>query len=111
MNRIHKDFLSTLGYLFLQYGRRDKAFTVFTALCKLFPDDVRLGLSLGYIHLLHEEYAPALQRADQFLYTDINADDEMIGLLLRSRALLGLGRKKEARAVSSRLIQQRQEAQ
>ncbi len=105
MNQTYKEFLSVLGYLYLQNGREDKAFTVFSALCEFFPDDVRLGLCLGYVQLLNGDFVPAVKRADQFLDSGIDADEKVMGQMIRSRALWGMGRKKEARVITGRLLQ------
>ncbi len=105
MNPTYKEFLWTLGYLYLQNGRQDKAFTMFNALCELYPDDAGLGLCLGYIQLLKGEFLPAIRRADKFLASGVDADEKRVGQMIRSRALWGIGRKKEARAITRRFIQ------
>lgn len=104
MRQIHKELLSVLGYLYLQNGNQEKAFTIFAALCELFPEDVKLGLCLGYIQVLRGDYSSAVRRADRFLGSETGPEETAMGLIIRGRALWGIGRRKEARAIIDRLF-------
>ena len=90
MNHNYKEFLSLLGYLYLQNGKQDKALIIFSALCELLPEDDRLGLCLGYVQLLKGDCRSAVERADQFLAAGQGRKETAMGRIIRNRALSGL---------------------
>ena len=101
MGESHKDFLSVLGYCFLQHGRFGDARTVFEALALLFPDDIRSRASLAYVQLRLNQPGLALDATDALLRLPLDARDRGFVRVIRGRALLALGRLDEARLASA----------
>ncbi len=91
------EFLSVLGFLYLQHGKARKAATVFETLQILQPNDLKVGQSLAYALVLTEKFDQALELADRWIAKTSDSQPEWKTLkIIRSRALFGLGREHDA---------------
>ena len=99
MNSESKDVLSLLGYLFLRHGKPQKAIAALEALEVADAGRPWVQRSLAYAYLQNGDFENSLAQVSKFL--DHDREDHG-ALLIRSRALWGLGRHDEAR----KLIQQ-----
>ncbi|MBF0103647.1 MAG: hypothetical protein HQK77_22335 [Desulfobacterales bacterium] len=93
MNDNHKDFLAILGYIYLQHGLFQKSLIIFKTMQLFFPNDAHAIKSLSYAYLMLNEYQNALTEIDK-----LNEHDKP-ALLIKSKALWGLGNVDESRIV------------
>lgn len=96
----HEDLLRLIGYLHLEHGSPEKAVVIFDALLALLPDDTQLRYSLVYA-LLRTANAEAAMQVIEASSGALRAGDTAAQLpplfhLLRSQALVQLGRLPEA---------------
>jgi predicted Zn-dependent protease len=87
------EYLTLLGYLYLRHGQAAQAVVALEAARVFRRDDRQLDRSLAYAYLSAKRFADCLAFVDRLRIRD---DRQMT--LMRSRALLGLGRQDEARA-------------
>jgi tetratricopeptide (TPR) repeat protein len=99
-----REFLSILGYFYLQNQKFDKAVVLFEALRELLPGDRLVAKSLCYAYLMTEQYTAALKIAEWVDSGQSPAEDGHIGLVLKSKSLWGVGRTDEARQLLNRFI-------
>ena len=101
-----KEFLTLLGFLYLRYGKWEKARVLFEALQLLYPADPYFARSLSYAYLNLEEYRSALKQAEKLLETarDMGVDEAETACFLKSRALWGLGDQEKARKCIAELL-------
>jgi tetratricopeptide (TPR) repeat protein len=92
-----KEFLTLLGYLYLRYGKWEKAVVIFEALHVLFPDEAYFSKALSFAYIRMEEYRKALDQAEKFLGAVSQNGEREIGHCLKSKALLGIGETEKAR--------------
>ena len=64
MTDASRDFLSLLGYVFLEHGQGEKAVTVFEALLALDPKDVATSRRLALAYLTSDRHADCLRHCD-----------------------------------------------
>lgn len=94
-----QDFLALLAYAYLRNGKAAKAVAVLEGLLVLRPGDAWARRSLAFAYLQSADYNRALALAvpsDPAAAPDPQLD------LVRSRALFGLGRRKEAAELARR---------
>ncbi len=97
-DRSVKDFLSVLGYLFLQNGKFARARKILLALHALHPDDPEVTRALMYGSFMAGFPAEALPLAEAYLAAPgLSERDRALGTLLSGRILWALDRKEEAR--------------
>ena len=97
-----REFLSLLGFVFLEHGQAEKAVTVFEALHALEPDGAATSQRLAHAYLLAGKHAECLRQADSHL-DRFPIDPELDAIrLVRGRALWNLGRQNEARRAAKR---------
>lgn len=106
MEERQQEALWMLGYLYLQHQRMLEALTVFRALAKLLPDDIRVRHSLAYAQLRTEQPRAALATLDAVV---LDPEPPAVSLL-RSQILWQLGRGDQARHHLQRFLNQRGEA-
>jgi len=97
MNESEKEFLTTLGYFFLQNNKPAKALIIFKALHELFPEDPYMMKAASYASLINGYYEDALLLVDKSIRGMASDREKEAGYLLKSKALWGLGRESEAR--------------
>lgn len=93
INEKHKDYLFILGYLYIKNHQLEKAIIVYKALWHLFPESESPPFCLSYLHLHTRQFESALYYAEAYL----SHKNTSLGFLLKSQALLHLGRNFEAR--------------
>jgi len=107
----HEDLLRLIGYLHLEHGSPEKAVVVFDALLALLPDDMQLRYSLISALLRTENAEAAMQIIEAGSGTDRSGDmgsqPPPLFHLLRSQALVQLGRLPEAARSMRIFIRQR----
>ncbi len=109
-----EDLLRLIGFLQLEHGSPEKAVTVFDALLAMRPDDMQLRFSLTLSLLRIGDGAGALQVIEDTAYLhSAQAPQEPVPLfhLLRSQALVQLGRLPEAARSMRIFIRQRRSEQ
>jgi tetratricopeptide (TPR) repeat protein len=87
------ELLSLLGYLYLRYGRLDKAVALFEALLVMDPMNSHAAQSLACAHLRRGRPDVALRHLDRLLD---EGDFSALTYLLRGQALSRIGRREEA---------------
>ncbi|MEO1525605.1 MAG: hypothetical protein AAFX06_09215 [Planctomycetota bacterium] len=88
-----QEFLSLLGYLYLQNGKATKAIIVLEGLRVLSPLNETSNGATAYAHELAGNHAEALHRIQSLSV----AERSTVAMrLVESRAYWGLGRKQEA---------------
>jgi tetratricopeptide (TPR) repeat protein len=108
MDESQKEFLTILGYFFLQNNKAEKALIIFRALQELFPDDPYLMKAGSYACLVNGEHEDALHLAERWLREGPVDRMNEIGYLLKSKALWGLGRENEARETLNQFFHMRE---
>ena len=102
MTNASRDFLSLLGYVFLEHGQGEKAVTVFDALLALDPKDAATSRRLALAYLTADRHADCLRHCDAHM-DRFPVDPEIDAVrLTRGRALWNLGRQNEARRAAKR---------
>jgi len=91
------DALNALGHFYLRHMQTDKAIILFRALHKLQPQNPRITLSLAYAHYLAGDPQEAATLSSPLLQQDTPL--QRAASILYSRALIKLGRNKEARQI------------
>jgi len=107
MNDSEREFLYVLGYFFLQNNKNRKAADIFRALHALYPDTAAYTGALSYACLRMDDFAGALEYAEDFLDHPLDSSHQEFGFFLKSRALWGLGKEDEARKTFQRFYQGR----
>ena len=102
MNTRLREFLSILGFLYLQNGKAEKAIVLLEALQKLAPDDTWSDGALAYAHELAGSHAEVLKRIQSVREPERSS---VTTRLIESRALWGIGRQDEATALARQLTQ------
>lgn len=115
LSRNQEDLLKLIGYLHLEHGSPEKAVSVFDALLALQPGDLQLRFSLALSLLRVGDGVTALQVVDAMptplSVAEISAGTPPLFHLLRSQALVQLGRLPEAARSMRMFIRQRRLAQ
>ena len=104
MNETQKEFLTVLGYFFIQAGKFDKALVLFKALKEFSPDDDHIMKSLSYLFLVAGENEEALEWAEKYLARQTEDSETGLVHLLKGRSLWRLGRKEEAQGLITRML-------
>jgi len=105
MTGASREFLSLLGYVFLEHGQGEKAITVFEALQAIDPKDVATSRRLAFAYLLAGRYADCLRHGDAHM-DNFPTDPEIDAVrIARGRALWNLGRQNEARRAAKRTVE------
>ncbi|HVJ68530.1 MAG TPA: hypothetical protein VM510_11120 [Caulifigura sp.] len=86
------EYLMLLGYLYLRHGQGARAVTALEAARVFKRDDRQLGRTLAYAYLAAGRFDDCLTSIDRL---GLAGDRQLV--LIRSRALWGLGREDEAR--------------
>ncbi|MEW4561558.1 hypothetical protein AB1K70_03470 [Bremerella sp. JC770] len=94
MDERNRDFFATVAYIYLQHGNPADAVAILEVAVDELANDCELLRLLTYGLLRVQRFQDALERSDQL--SVLGAKDETHNLM-RSRALLGLGREREAR--------------
>ncbi|MDR2664346.1 MAG: hypothetical protein LBB14_02360 [Puniceicoccales bacterium] len=97
METTDREFLSLLGYLYLQYGRWDEARVVYGSLVELSDRQPLLLLTYAYCLAQVGQYAVALHHLDGLEGKDFLPKARSAYRLLRGNVLWYLGRDEEAR--------------
>jgi len=104
MTNASKEFLSLLGYVFLEHGQGPKAVTVFEGLHAIDPTDVATSRRLAFAYLMNERFADCLRHGDAHMDRFPTDPELEMVRLARGRALWNLGRQNEARRVAKRTL-------
>lgn len=103
-----KTALDRFAYLLLYYGRWKEAALMLESLLVLFPGDGMNAQRLAYVSLAQGDFGRALALTEICLDAARRTPRSPSSLfLLRSRALLGLGRRDEARETFQRFLDSR----
>jgi regulator of sirC expression with transglutaminase-like and TPR domain len=104
MTNASREFLSLLGYVFLEHGQGAKAVTVYEALHALDPDDPATSRRLAFAYLMDDRFVECLRHGDAHM-DRFPTDPQLETIrLARGRALWNLGRQNEARRVAKRSL-------
>lgn len=95
------ELLLLLASLFLQNEKPEQAVVLLEALQVLAPGDPEVARQLAFAYLHTQQFAQSLAAADRYLAGRNTEADSGPLMLIRSRALWGLGRADEARSVLS----------
>lgn len=102
--------LDRFAYFLLYYGRWREASLLLESLLVLFPGDPMTAQRLAYASLAQGEFDRALALTESCLAAARRTPHPPSSLLLlRSRALLGLGRKTEAQESFQRFLESRRQ--
>ncbi|MDD4932769.1 MAG: hypothetical protein PHO89_04800 [Methylacidiphilaceae bacterium] len=105
-----KAALDRFAYLLLYYGRWREASLILESLLMLFPGDAMTAQRLAYVSLAQGEFGRSLALTEVCLAAARRTPHSPSSLLLlRSRALLGLGRGEEARESFRRFLEFRKQ--
>lgn len=96
MDERERDFLAVIGYVYLQHGDADSAADILGAVLVSRPHDRDVARALAYAHLRMGRFQECLELTD-FLLAGEGRHEPRIVWLMRSRALLGLDRREQAR--------------
>ncbi len=102
-----KEFLTLLGWFFLQNGKLARAIDLFRVLDQVDPHDPVTMRLLSYACIKIEAYEEARGYAERFLKTAVAQSDLIIGYFLKSRALWGMGQHSEANGLMQLVIEHR----
>lgn len=94
-----RDFLTVLGYFYLQHDRPEKAGVLFAALDALCPDCPDTLKLLAHAHIRSGKAEAALTILDRLARA---GEDGTALHLMRAQALTALGRESEAREIVRR---------
>lgn len=97
MDKVSKESLALLAYLYLQYFKYDKALTLLKALNILFPDDLDIIRSLAYAYLKTNDFQSALKYTEICLKNETSEKSKVAANIIKSKALWGLGKEEAAR--------------
>ncbi|MDR1281952.1 MAG: hypothetical protein LBK99_14200 [Opitutaceae bacterium] len=97
MNDIHKEFLLTLAYVYMQNAKQEQALVLLRVLKSLWPEDLRVARCFAFGCLLAGDAATALAECDAAFGSSPRGPDREPAFLLKSRSLWRLGREDEAR--------------
>lgn len=102
------ELLHVLGYLYLRCGQNRRALYLMRLADLLEPDDEGITKTLAVAYLSNRRPQEALE-----VISRLKGDASQVHLasLLKSRALLQLGREEEARACFDRYVEQRPPAE
>ena len=101
MDDEQKEFLTLLGYFYLQNKKAEKALILFRALYELFPEDINVIKSLSYAYLINGENEIALSLIEKYMQESHLDEEIQVGYLLKSKSLWNMGRRREARSIIS----------
>jgi len=93
----HKAALGVLADVYIEQRQEEKAIILLEALRVVFPEDVAVLKALSFAMLRAGRYGDSLEAVEAFLRLRPAVGESAPILLIRSRALLGLGRGNEAR--------------
>ncbi|MDR0339953.1 MAG: hypothetical protein LBH53_00060 [Puniceicoccales bacterium] len=97
MEATDREFLSLLGYLYLQYGRWDEARVIYSSLVELSEQKPLLLLTYAYCLAQNGQYAVSLHYLDRLNGKNFLPKARSAYRLLRGNVLWYLGRDEEAR--------------
>jgi len=109
LKETNKDFLSLLGYIYLQNEKADKAMVVFETLQEMEPNNPRVRYSLSYAYYLGVRYEEALECIEAFLVNAEYVRKYPSAYILKGKILWKLKRPEEARAMMNTYIEIRRE--
>ena len=101
----HKEVLQVLADVYLNQNQAQKALVVLQALDTLSPQNPDVLKALSCAYLAVEQYESALETVDAFLRLGGLTAEATPILLVRSKALWGLGRAAEARESLKRYLE------
>ncbi|HET6467202.1 MAG TPA: tetratricopeptide repeat protein [Geminicoccaceae bacterium] len=104
MSPDQREYLALLAWLYLQHGEPAKALVLLRAGARLAPDDVQILKTLAYAELAVGEAGAALASVERFARAGGEAGPGSPIQLIRSKALLALGRGTEARDCFRRFV-------
>lgn len=100
-----REVLSLLAYIYLQNEKYDKALNLLQALKKVSPNDQFINRSLAYAQLQKGNFQEALLSAEQSMRDPSLPENlKIASALIKSKALMGLGREEAARHAIQQLI-------
>lgn len=107
MDNSIREPLALLAYLYLQNAKFDKALNLLRLLKLEHPKDSFVSRSLAYALLMNQEYENALKEAEQCLrLPDLSKQNRIVTTLIKSKALMALGRQEAAQHAMQELMEQ-----
>lgn len=104
MDQRVRDFLSVVGYVYLQHGDATSAASVLKPVHAMHPQDREIARLLAYALLQLGRFQECLELTD-FLLSGYASNEPTHVWLFRSRALYGLGRRQEAQELWKQIRQ------
>ena len=99
MKESSHEYLALLGYLYLRHGKVAAAVTIMEGLAVMKPGDAWVRAVLAYAYLLDSDFQKCLEQLDRTSRNKRSNSEQV----MRIRALVGLGRRDEARRLLDQL--------
>ncbi|MBF0318690.1 MAG: hypothetical protein HQL01_02625 [Nitrospirae bacterium] len=100
------EYLKLLGYIYMRYGKWEKAKIIFEAIKELAPPDIYTSKALAYTYLKTGDFALSAAEAETII-NDGGESSYELGLYFKGKALLALGNEAESKTIIERILQRR----
>ncbi len=104
MNPLQKEYILSLAYIYIQYGRLEDSLILLLLLKHLFPKDPLIMLLRAYAYLQLKDYSAARTEVDSSLPWVEKIEHRLSAYMMRAQALYGLHKTLEARAELDRYL-------